>query len=51
VARVIEKALTRRRPRTRYLVTPSARLAITQRKLLSDRMWDRALGTQFPRPR
>jgi NADP-dependent 3-hydroxy acid dehydrogenase YdfG len=51
VARVIEKALTRRRPRTRYLVTPSARLAITQRKLLTDRMWDRALGTQFPRPR
>jgi NADP-dependent 3-hydroxy acid dehydrogenase YdfG len=51
VARVIEKALTRRRPRTRYLVTPSARLALTQRKLLSDRMWDRALGTQFPRPR
>ncbi len=50
VARAIEKALTRRRPRTRYLVTPSARLALTQRKLLTDRMWDRMVGTQFPRP-
>jgi hypothetical protein len=50
VARVIEKATTRRRPRTRYPVTPSARLVLTQRKLLSDRMWDRVMATQFPRP-
>jgi short-subunit dehydrogenase len=50
VARVIEKAITRRRPRTRYPVTPSARLALTQRRLVSDRMWDRIIGTQFPRP-
>jgi short-subunit dehydrogenase len=50
VARVIEKAITRRRPRTRYPVTPSARLAIAQRRLLSDRMWDRVIASQFPRP-
>jgi NADP-dependent 3-hydroxy acid dehydrogenase YdfG len=50
VARVIEKAIARRRPRTRYLVTPSARLALSQRKLLTDRMWDRVMATQFPRP-
>jgi hypothetical protein len=50
VAHVIEKAITKRRPKTRYLVTPSARLALTQRKLVTDRMWDRLVGTQFPRP-
>ena len=50
VAKVIDKALTSRRPRARYLVTPSARLIAGQRKLLSDRMWDRFVGTQFPRP-
>ena len=33
VARVIEKAISARRPRTRYKVTPSARLAIAQRRL------------------
>ena len=50
VARVIEKVLTRRRPKTRYLVTPSARLMLAQRRLVSDRMWDRLVGTNFPRP-
>ena len=51
VAATIEKAITARRPRTRYLVTPSARLLVGQRKILSDRMWDRFLRTQFPQPR
>jgi short-subunit dehydrogenase len=51
VAHVIEKAITRRRPRTRYPVTPSARLALLQRKLVSDRIWDRMMTTQFPRPK
>ena len=51
VARTIEKAITARRPRPRYKVTPSARLAIAQRRLVSDRMWDRAMATQFPRPK
>ena len=50
VAKVIDKALTTRRPRARYTVTPSARIIMGQRKLLSDRMWDRFVGTQFPRP-
>jgi short-subunit dehydrogenase len=50
VARTIEKAISKPRPRTRYPVTPSARLALTQRRLLSDRMWDRVVATQFPRP-
>jgi NAD(P)-dependent dehydrogenase (short-subunit alcohol dehydrogenase family) len=50
VARVIEKAIVKRRPRTRYLVTPSARLALSQRRLVTDRMWDRMMRTTFPRP-
>ena len=44
-------AVTAARPRARYTVTPSAKLMIGQRKLLSDRMWDRAMTTQFKRPR
>ncbi len=50
VARTIEKAISARRPRARYPVTASARLILAQRRLMSDRMWDRFLGTQFPRP-
>jgi hypothetical protein len=51
VARAIEKALTRRRPRTRYKVTASAKLALAQRRMVSDRMWDRIMTTQFPQPK
>jgi NADP-dependent 3-hydroxy acid dehydrogenase YdfG len=51
VAKAIEKAITSRRPKTRYPVTPSARLIMGQRRLLTDRMWDRFVGTQFPRPK
>ena len=50
VARTIERALTTRRPRTRYRVTPSAHLLMRQRSLMTDRMWDRFVATQFPRP-
>jgi NAD(P)-dependent dehydrogenase (short-subunit alcohol dehydrogenase family) len=51
VARTIEKAITARRPRSRYKVTPSASLAIAQRRLVSDRLWDRAMAARFPRPK
>jgi NAD(P)-dependent dehydrogenase (short-subunit alcohol dehydrogenase family) len=50
VARVIESAISGRRPRTRYKVTASARMVLGTRRLLSDRMWDRFVGTQFPKP-
>jgi NAD(P)-dependent dehydrogenase (short-subunit alcohol dehydrogenase family) len=50
VAKAIEKAVTDRRPRTRYPVTPSARLFMGQRALLPDRAWDALVGTSFPRP-
>ena len=51
VAKVIEKAISSRRPRPRYPVTPSARLSIGQRKLLTDRAWDRLMRTQYPTPK
>jgi len=51
VAKAIEKAITSSRPKARYPVTPSARLIMGQRALLTDRMWDAFVGTQFPRPK
>jgi NAD(P)-dependent dehydrogenase (short-subunit alcohol dehydrogenase family) len=51
VARAIEKAISRRRPPARVRVTPSARLAIAQRRITPDRVWDAAMRTQFPQPR
>ena len=50
VARKIERAISSRRPHTRYRVTPSAAITLTTRKLMTDHMWDRFVGTQFPRP-
>ena len=51
VAKVVRKALDRPKPRARYRVTPSARLAIAQRKVTPDRLWDLALRAQFPVPK
>lgn len=50
VAKVIEKAIESPKPKTRYPVTASAYAGIIQRKLMTDRMWDAAMGTQFPKP-
>jgi len=50
VAKAIEKAISSRRPRSRYPVTASARIVMGQRALSTDRMWDAFVGTQFPRP-
>lgn len=50
VAKVIEKALVAKRPRTRYHVTPSATLLIGQSHLMPDRLWDRFNATQFVKP-
>ncbi len=51
VAKVIEKVLEARRPRPRYKVTASAKVALASRSLMTDRMWDRAMRSQFPQPR
>jgi NAD(P)-dependent dehydrogenase (short-subunit alcohol dehydrogenase family) len=50
VAKVIQRAITAKAPKSRYRVTPSAHLLIRQRALMTDGMWDRFLGTQFPHP-
>ena len=51
VAKAIEKAISRRRARSRVPVTASARLSILQRKLTPDRVWDAAMRVQFPQPK
>lgn len=50
VARAVQRAITAKRPKTRYRVTPSAHLLVGQRALMTDRMWDAMLRSQFPRP-
>lgn len=50
VAKAIEKAISARRPRTRYLVTPSVRVMMAPHQLLPDRAWDAFLRTQFSQP-
>jgi NAD(P)-dependent dehydrogenase (short-subunit alcohol dehydrogenase family) len=51
VAKTIEKALTKSRPRPRYLGTPSAYGAIMTRRVMPDRAWDLAMKAQFPQPK
>jgi short-subunit dehydrogenase len=51
VASKIQKALTARRPSTRYKVTVSAGAMLGTRKMMTDRMWDRFVGTQYPKPK
>ena len=50
VAKVIERAIRRSRPPARITITPSAKLTIATRRLLSDRAWDAAMRRQFPQP-
>lgn len=47
VARAVEHALTARRPRSRYLVTPAAHLLSAIRRLGGDRGWDAFVRNQF----
>jgi NAD(P)-dependent dehydrogenase (short-subunit alcohol dehydrogenase family) len=51
VAGKIAKALTARRPSTRYKVTPSATVMLGTRRLVTDRMWDRMMRSQFSPPK
>jgi NAD(P)-dependent dehydrogenase (short-subunit alcohol dehydrogenase family) len=51
VAKTIAGALSSDRPKTRYPVTPSARLMMGQRRLLPDRLWDLMMRSQFPVPK
>lgn len=50
VAKTIAKAISARRPRTRYTVSPSAKVFLAQRALLSDRAWDWMMTFNMPSP-
>ena len=50
VARTVERAISRRRPRTRYAVTNSARAMLGLHAVLPDRAWDYVVGRAYPRP-
>lgn len=47
VAKAVEHALTSRRPRSRYLVTPAAHLLVAIRRWGGDRGWDAFVRAQF----
>jgi NAD(P)-dependent dehydrogenase (short-subunit alcohol dehydrogenase family) len=51
VAKKIEAAISRRRPRTRYPVTASAKFMLGVHRLLPDRGWDAMMASQYPRPK
>ena len=46
----IARAISARRPRTRYTVSLSARVLLAQRALLSDRAWDWMMTFNMPSP-
>ncbi len=50
VAEVIARAVGARRAPARVTVTPSAKMMLLTRKLLSDRAWDAMMRRQFPAP-
>ncbi len=51
VAKAIEHAISSKRPRTRYPLTPGARTMLALRRALPDGAWDAFMGTQFPAPK
>jgi short-subunit dehydrogenase len=51
VAAKISKVLSANRPNTRYKVTASANLMMGMRRLMTDRMWDRMVRSQYPPPK
>jgi NAD(P)-dependent dehydrogenase (short-subunit alcohol dehydrogenase family) len=50
VAKAVEKAITAKRPPVRIRVTPSAHMLIGMHDMMTDRMWDLFVSTQFPQP-
>ncbi len=50
VAKTIERTLERRNPPARITITPSAKLTLGLRRMLPDRIWEAAMGVQFPHP-
>jgi len=50
VAKAIERAITSRRPKPRYMVTAGARVLLATRRALPDRGWDAMMRSQYPSP-
>jgi NAD(P)-dependent dehydrogenase (short-subunit alcohol dehydrogenase family) len=50
VARVVERAISARRPRTRYVVPRAAQLFTGSRRVLPDHVWDAFMRRLFPTP-
>jgi NADP-dependent 3-hydroxy acid dehydrogenase YdfG len=50
VAKAIERAITSRRPKPRYMVTAGARVLLVTRRALPDRGWDAMMRSQYPSP-
>jgi NAD(P)-dependent dehydrogenase (short-subunit alcohol dehydrogenase family) len=50
IATVITKAVTARRPRTRYLINPVAKTTVTMKQWLPDRAYDAVMRLQFRLP-
>jgi NAD(P)-dependent dehydrogenase (short-subunit alcohol dehydrogenase family) len=50
VARAIQHAVSATRPRSRYVVGPTARLLINARRVLPDVAWDALIARQYDRP-
>ena len=51
VAKTIAKAIEARRPKTRYVTPVPTKGILFARRLLSDRLWDRALKTTYEAPK
>jgi short-subunit dehydrogenase len=47
VAKAVAHAVSARRPRTRYVITPAARMLVTTRALSPGRTWDRVVRASF----
>jgi len=47
VAAIIVKAVDSSRPRSRYVVTPAAKVMINLRRFGGDRVWDAAMRKQY----
>ena len=51
VAKAIEHAVSSKRPRTRYPLTPGARFLMATRRMLPDGGWDALMRMQFSQPK
>ena len=51
VAKVIERAIKAKKPRSRYPITAGARFLLATRRLLPDQGWDAMMRSQFPSPK